>query len=271
MDGFPRSKTRNIQAKKTQLAATLLLYLWVKHDAYRLAEVWSLPSLGRRLQCSRPGAATFPVHSLSACCGTSLNMLSVQQGRVQEHTIVRQDYSCLSAQNSRAAFLRWLKAFTITIATLKMLHVHLAWNVKVRPCRLCFWDRHSLSLIFWERHSFSSIFWIPATGSQGRTDLQSLVNAWNIETSCQIHCAVMQGCVRRRNALTCPEMHLGGWIYSHCLKKCTIWMLLRNDCSDCCWRLGLTKGWQSGQSATTAGSVHIELTLQWLYLYQQIL
>lgn len=108
MDGLARSQTRHIQANKTQLAATRLLYLYnMMHTGVLRSKVFQVWAEG----CNAADLVQlhFPIYSLSACCVTSLKMSSVQQGQMQEQTILRQNYFCLSAQNSRAdcAHLTW--------------------------------------------------------------------------------------------------------------------------------------------------------------------
>jgi len=52
-------KDTTYQIRQTQLAVTLLLYRWV-HDAYRLADVQSLPKSGQKAAMQQaPDAATF--------------------------------------------------------------------------------------------------------------------------------------------------------------------------------------------------------------------
>ncbi len=84
----------------------------------------------------------FPIYSLSACCVTSLNMSSVEQGQVQEQTTLEQDCFCPLAQNSRAdcAHVTRLKAFSNNRNT-QMLHVHLALQCQSQTLQTVFLEQ----------------------------------------------------------------------------------------------------------------------------------
>ncbi len=86
-------------------------------------------------------------------------------------------------------------------------------------CQMCTSMSLSKSYHLNKRHAavyvISLVDWISDTHPQGYTDLQSLVKCLDHRFCDKSQDAVMQDCVRLRNALKCIEMHLRDYHYSH--------------------------------------------------------